>query len=710
MTMQTAPNAGIPSMATDPPVSERQRRAMYAALHGRSTLGIPKSVAEKFVGSGHDMEPGDWDQLIEGIGKLHKFLEEERSEPEHAGDDDPSRAAGVALREPEGRMLFVKRAGSGDHVGEWAFPGGYVKGDENEEAAAIRELEEELGFILRQPLRVRYDSTDNGLTYSTFVHDVEGQFAPELNSESSDYMWAAPDKAPQPLHPGAQKVLGDISVATPNVTEPSPAQDSKRLQTEVNYSPSISRDTCALCEHYANNCCALVEGTIDPGYWCELFEARGDMAADHYAFDKSSVRNLDGNGNLHVAVTNISKANVCPYLGSEIPDWQRLGLQPDKIYQLLRDPEELRKAAKTFNNVQLLSEHSPVSAADHQPDLVIGSTGTDAEFVYPYLKNSLVVWDADYIRAIGSGDQKELSSAYRYRADMTPGTFQGARYDGVMRDIVGNHVALVKEGRAGTDVVVGDSKPAAPANNEQRKVTMNTANLSKTAAFVGGALTAFLLPKLAQDAKLPDIRPALDGVTAKNLDEKRPQIVEGIKSAFKNVPLAKNMALDDIPDFVKNLKAEDEEEDDDDDEKKKAAVAGDDPPEFEGKPVKDAEPPEVTRAAMDEAIKVAADNATKKAVEQQRETRDAEKFVRPFVGELAITYDSAEQVHRAAAKILGIEGADTVHKDALPALIKVTGARKTETASQSSAVAMDASTLSDFHERFPGAARIGHLG
>lgn len=41
-------------LATDPPVSEPQRRAMFAAKEGRSTLGIPKSVGEKFVGKGRD--------------------------------------------------------------------------------------------------------------------------------------------------------------------------------------------------------------------------------------------------------------------------------------------------------------------------------------------------------------------------------------------------------------------------------------------------------------------------------------------------------------------------------------------------------------------------------------------------------------------------------------------------------------------------------
>jgi hypothetical protein len=31
-----------------PPVSERQRRAMQAAAHGKSTLGIPKKVGQEF--------------------------------------------------------------------------------------------------------------------------------------------------------------------------------------------------------------------------------------------------------------------------------------------------------------------------------------------------------------------------------------------------------------------------------------------------------------------------------------------------------------------------------------------------------------------------------------------------------------------------------------------------------------------------------------
>ena len=41
-----------------------------------------------------------------------------------------------------------------------------------------------------------------------------------------------------------------------------------------------------------------------------------------------SVRHKDENGYLHVAVTPISKAGVNPYLGREIPNSEKLGLDP----------------------------------------------------------------------------------------------------------------------------------------------------------------------------------------------------------------------------------------------------------------------------------------------------------------------------------------------------------------------------------------------
>ncbi len=39
-----------------PPVSDAQRKAMYAASEGKSTLGIPKSVGQEFVGGASGVE------------------------------------------------------------------------------------------------------------------------------------------------------------------------------------------------------------------------------------------------------------------------------------------------------------------------------------------------------------------------------------------------------------------------------------------------------------------------------------------------------------------------------------------------------------------------------------------------------------------------------------------------------------------------------
>jgi uncharacterized protein len=186
-----------------------------------------------------------------------------------------------------------------------------------------------------------------------------------------------------------------------------------------------------------------------------------------FAFDRRPTfdgaapnRTFDADGRLRVAVSNISKACVSPYRGEEIPGWdEELGLDPDRIYCLLRDPDELKAAANSFNSLPILTEHLPISADNHSRNasLVVGTTGTDAAFEDPYLTNSLVIWAADAIADVESGAKRELSCGYRFTPDMTPGVYKGERHDGVMRDLVGSHVALVVDGRAGPDVVVGDA-------------------------------------------------------------------------------------------------------------------------------------------------------------------------------------------------------------------------------------------------------------
>lgn len=176
------------------------------------------------------------------------------------------------------------------------------------------------------------------------------------------------------------------------------------------------------------------------------------------AFDKQSVRTFDADGRMHVAKTPISKANVCPYYGREIPGFDTLGLDANKVYRLYRDPVELEKGASTFNNIQLLHKHIKVDADDPQKEHIVGSIGSDVAFEAPYLVSSLCVWDSEAIALIEANKLDELSSAYRYVPVMEPGTTpEGEAYDGRMTEIQGNHLALVETGRAGPDVVVADS-------------------------------------------------------------------------------------------------------------------------------------------------------------------------------------------------------------------------------------------------------------
>lgn len=471
------------------------------------------------------------------------------------------------------------------------------------------------------------------------------------------------------------------------------------------------------------------------------------------AFDRKSVRRYDGDGRLHIEAAHISKGNVCEYIGSEIPDFAELGLAPDKLYKLYRDPDELAKGAATFNNIPILSRHVPVDARDHQPDLVIGSTGTDASFGAPFLDNSLVFWAGEAVDDIESERKKELSSAYRYRADMTPGTSpEGEAFDGVMRDIIGNHVALVKEGRAGSDVVVGDS--AIPKLEEV--FDMSKVLLTRMGSVALGAVMIALKPKLAQDAKI-DLGPAFAKLTSKNFKSRKAGIVAGITKATKG-KLAQDATLDDIVKVVDALEGTEAVEDDnldmesgemsdpdesmdaeggqlkeflkgklgeddymkacdmmkpggasdEDDDEAKAKKKKEEEERMAGdveKAVAEKTKDMVTKGAMDTAITKAVTDAVKGVKSEAAATIEAREAVRPRVGAVSMALDSAPDVYKAALTIMGVDGLDEVDPKGYKAMFNTMSAN-TVAAKPKAPLAQDAAGAKSFAERFPHAAKI----
>lgn len=452
-------------------------------------------------------------------------------------------------------------------------------------------------------------------------------------------------------------------------------------------------------------------------------------AVTRIAFDRASARLFDADGHLHVKRTPISKANVCEYWGHEIPDWQGLGLDGERRYKLLRDPDELAKAAETFNNKPLLFDHNLVSADEHDHVRTVGAV-SNPEFEFPYLYADLACWAGPAIRTIEDGSQKELSSAYRYTADMTPGEFLGVEYDGVMRGISANHVALVRKGRAGPDVVVGDS---------MENLVMAKHALSPAAAQLQGALTVYLRTKLAQDASV-DLGPIVSGVEKKNFKAMIPAITLGVIRGAKG-KLAQDAELEDVAEVIEALapiieqmeepavKVEETASDDTDaDLRAMLKAKGCSDEEIDRICAKtvaaavDEKNDEDDKKAMDAAIKRAVTEATKgmvsktamdAAITQARtETaahinaiEDARRTVRPWVGDLAMSFDSAEGVLRTTLKMLG-KNADGKHADALMDILE-SCPKASDKPAAPVRVAQDAASAKSFADRFPGADRIG---
>jgi 8-oxo-dGTP diphosphatase len=59
--------------------------------------------------------------------------------------------AACALVDADGRVLLAQRPQGKPMAGLWEFPGGKVEAGERPEETLIRELEEELGIVVREP-------------------------------------------------------------------------------------------------------------------------------------------------------------------------------------------------------------------------------------------------------------------------------------------------------------------------------------------------------------------------------------------------------------------------------------------------------------------------------------------------------------------------------------------------------------------------------
>lgn len=201
----------------------------------------------------------------------------------------------------------------------------------------------------------------------------------------------------------------------------------------------------------------------DAFIWASLENAPNPIfpAKEITAMEKSSAmdkREYDTNGWFEVKDNPLSMVGVFPYSGRSIS----AECDQDKIYMVYRPEEELSSTdcIDSFklipwidNHVMLGSEDDGLTPSEQKG--VQGVIGQEVHFDGETLKGNIKVFSQAMANLIANG-KKELSCGYRCRYEYSPGVYDGTAYDYVQRDIRGNHLALVENGRMGPDVAVLD--------------------------------------------------------------------------------------------------------------------------------------------------------------------------------------------------------------------------------------------------------------
>lgn len=368
----------------------------------------------------------------------------------------------------------------------------------------------------------------------------------------------------------------------------------------------------------------------------------------------ASNRKTDKNGFLKVKACNLTKEQVAPYYGDEIPNWKDFDLEAKKVYYVYRPETEIAKAVDTFNNLPLTRDHIEVDVNNVPKERIVGSLGDHAEYKAPYLKNSLIVYDQTDIDNILDGKKKELSCGYRYTPVRKSGEWHGQHYDFVMTDIIGNHVALVREGRAGHDVVVADGMPDFTKDSRENIIEEKVLNMVKDLKEIPDEQDK---PETAGDVKAEKEDKTMDEVKTNALAEDKCAKDEESKEEKKEEKtFAEGVDYGEEKEKKEPKKLDSEHESEG---AKKADEKKKDEKEAEDKCTKD------SALTMDvDAIKA---QVRAEMVEDFKAREEARKSVEPIIGDVNVmAFDSCNDIYKLACEKEGLPVNEIVsYKDAL---------------------------------------------
>jgi hypothetical protein len=172
--------------------------------------------------------------------------------------------------------------------------------------------------------------------------------------------------------------------------------------------------------------------------------------------ENETAREIDQNGYVTIQRNPITRAGVFQYSGRSLP-----GADPDKIYNVYRPVEEVSHpdAIRSFRLLPIIDEHEMLGEGyqrNAEDKGTHGTTGEDIVFDGEVLYAPIRIFSKTLKNLIDLG-KKGLSAGYRCSYEKSSGFFNNLAYDYIQRNIRGNHIALVSEGRMGKDIAVLDS-------------------------------------------------------------------------------------------------------------------------------------------------------------------------------------------------------------------------------------------------------------
>ncbi|QTH19781.1 DUF2213 domain-containing protein [Rhizorhabdus wittichii] len=215
-----------------------------------------------------------------------------------------------------------------------------------------------------------------------------------------------------------------------------------------------------------------------------------------------------------LAVARAARANnVQDYLPHEIGQAPKPDGTP---YRIFRPEAEVfaRDAVQSAAHRPITVDHpaEDVSATNWKR-LAVGDTGGEVLRDGEFLRLPIMVMDADGVQAATTTHQ-EFSLGYKADLDMTPGTFGDQSYDGVMRNIRINHLALCRHARGGAELRIVDERTSPNGEMKMSKIKIGDSEVDLS----DGAAVAVAVGAL--QSKLTDAEGKVGTLTAENANFK----------------------------------------------------------------------------------------------------------------------------------------------------------------------------------------------